>query len=334
MADSDKYASYDQPEGDWIKVPGTLSGTKFHDIMPATGGAGCRLAARLCNFPTGWSALKGSHQRWLDDYVEPLISSLEAPWIDLFGYASQLGSPGANYQLSDARCGKVREYVSNYSGRVYWNFLRGKGASESATLDTNNDGWWRAVEVFMYGFKPPTATLATIRGFKDFEIRCLGSVSGSVGDWIPEGGELLPFGAHGFVFEITAFDMASKKASEKATFMHVSEVVSLPSVPLIPAVPTGFSSSSGGGPTSFHTSIPVELHDFQGVARIFQNPGVSTFGGNLNLSMESQSLYRRGAIVRPSMIHIEVSSSYFSGFSLGSAGTPGELKMLGTTKPI
>ena len=185
MAESDKYATYDQQDGSWVKEPGTFSGTKFHDIMPATGAAGCRLAARLCNFPTDRSFLRTSHQRWLDDYVQPALRSLEGPWIDLLGYASQLGPSGHNYWLSNERCKKVRQYVSNYSDRIHWNFQRGKGASESATIATNNDGWWRAVEIFIYGFKPPTVTPSTIVGFKDFEIRCLGAGSVSPGDFFP-----------------------------------------------------------------------------------------------------------------------------------------------------
>ncbi|HLY17837.1 MAG TPA: hypothetical protein VKR61_11480 [Bryobacteraceae bacterium] len=326
MADSDKYAVYD--EQDTTKEPGTFSGTKFHDIMPATGGPGARLAARLCNFPTNHSALRMSHRRWLDDYVQPVLRSLEGPWVDFIGYASQLGPAGNNYFLSSERCRKVKDWVSNYSSRIHWNVQWPKGASESATIASNNDGWWRAVEISIYGFKPPTAMPSTMGGSRDFEIRYVVGGSVSPGDLMDSP---LPVpGGHGYVFEIT-----DKKNSEKAYFVHGQMTLPLLTVPVFPFVGgLGANSSLPGPPTPFHTSVPVELHDFEGTATVFQNPGVSSLGGNLTISIESDALARLGAVLRPSsVLTVNTSSGVLNAPSLGAVGLPGTLTMWGAPRP-
>jgi hypothetical protein len=331
----DKYEAYDEPDGSWIKEPGSFSGTSFHDIMPVEVPAGAMLAARLCNFPSGKWSLRTSHQNWLNTFVGPALSSLSWPWVDLIGYASQLPDvklAGGNYELSVRRVNSVKSWISNYSSTVHWNLQMGKGSSVSSTFPTNNDGLYRAVEVFVYGYKPPTVTPATVVGFKDFAIRCLGGVTLTPGDLI-DSDIPLAVGAQGYVFEITAYSVA--KPVQKAQYLFASGTIPLPSLPWFPGVGLGGSSSGAGGMSPFHTSLPVELKDFQGTMTIHQRPGISLAGGNLEVDMASDALARLGAVVLPSrMLWVEASSSWSSPASLGSAGIPGQLKMRGTTKPL
>lgn len=91
------------------------------DITPITRwgtGTPPRIAARLCNFPTGHADPLVSHKNWLDHNVKPIIESVPFPWIDVIGYASHLGfehHPGGlsdsqlNQRLSYRRCERGQE---------------------------------------------------------------------------------------------------------------------------------------------------------------------------------------------------------------------------------
>ncbi len=123
------------------------------DVQPITGTL-ARVAARLCNFPTGHADLLPAHVDWLDSTVAPIVRDLATPWVDIIGYASHLGGATFNQKLSFARCEAVRRRVETYSPKVLFPIEWGKGESESTGGVNDNSGYWRAVEVFVYGFKP------------------------------------------------------------------------------------------------------------------------------------------------------------------------------------
>jgi len=100
------------------------------------------------------------------------------------------------------------------------------------------------------------------------------------------------------VFEITAYSVA--KPVQKAQYLFASGTIPLPSLPWFPGVGLGGSSSGAGGMSPFHTSLPVELKDFQGTMTIHQRPGISLAGGNLEVDIASDALARLGAVVLPS----------------------------------
>ena len=113
-------------------------------------------SARLCNFTTGKSELLPGHKKWLDGTVKPLVQSLQNPWVDLFGYASKLGSAQYNETLSKNRCTAVKDYIRSFNPKTQFPQEYGKGEAESTGDASDNDGYWRAVSLFVYGSKPAT----------------------------------------------------------------------------------------------------------------------------------------------------------------------------------
>lgn len=335
MANADIYAVYD--ETDNTKEPGTFTGTKFHDIMPNDVDVpGARLTARLCNFPTNISTLRGSHRNWIRDFVQPVMRSLTEPWIDLTGYASQLrrdGHQNLNFALSNDRCRKVKEEIANYSDRIHWNVQWPKGAAASSVnlQGTQNDGWWRAVVVSVFGYKPAHVTPATMGGYKDFEIRLVFGGNVNVN---PTELPLSPLpDASGYLFEIVA--LKDNKKVEKAYFWHAAGAFTA-GVSLMGVLsPVTASPTRGTGPTPFHTSVPVELHDFEGPARVFSDGQISSVvGGTLRISIESDQLARLRAVIRGGSILAIKNTNDPTVLSLGTAGFTGPFKIVGTTSPI
>jgi hypothetical protein len=123
------------------------------DVQPITG-TSARVAARLCNFTTGHSTLLPAHVTWLDGQVQPVVASSANPWVDLIGYASRLGSSAANQRYSQERCDAVRARIATYSAKVTFPQDYGVGESESTGDADDNSGYWRAVDVLVYGAKP------------------------------------------------------------------------------------------------------------------------------------------------------------------------------------
>ena len=123
------------------------------DVQPITG-TPARAAARLCNFATGHSDLSAAHRDWLDRVVAPLMKDLPNPWIDILGYASHLGSASFNQRLSFLRCEAVRRRIESYGGNPTFPIEWGKGESESTGGANDNDGYWRTVEVSVFGVRP------------------------------------------------------------------------------------------------------------------------------------------------------------------------------------
>jgi len=134
------------------------------DVQVITG-SGALVAARLCNFPTGKTTLLGSHVAWLDSAVRSAVTGLPNPWVDLRGYASHLGfaqHPGGlgntalNKQLSFARCEAVKARIVSYGSKVSFPMEWAVGDAESSGTMLNDDGYWRAVDVYAYATPPPT----------------------------------------------------------------------------------------------------------------------------------------------------------------------------------
>jgi hypothetical protein len=123
------------------------------DVQPING-TSARIAARLCNFHTGSADLLPAHIAWLDTTLAPIVRDLPTPWVDIIGYASHLGNAAFNQRLSFNRCETIRRRVTGYNPNVSFPIEWGKGESESTGGVNDNSGFWRAVEVFVYGFKP------------------------------------------------------------------------------------------------------------------------------------------------------------------------------------
>lgn len=121
-----------------------------------TNGTGAVIAVRLCNFVRGQASPLDAHRTWLDDNVRPKIMPLTNPWVDLIGYASRLGAPDKNQTLSENRCHEVKKHISGYSPKISFPMEFGKGESESGSDESNDSGYFRAVEVWVYGSRPAT----------------------------------------------------------------------------------------------------------------------------------------------------------------------------------
>ena len=163
------------------------------DVQPITGTT-AKVAARLCNFPTGHSEPLPTHVAWLEANVKPALTGVPAPWVDLWGYASHLGQAAKNQRLSWDRCEAVRKVVQGYSSTVTFPQEWGKGDSESGGDARNDDGYWRAVDVYVYSVKPPIRPRPPKRDpnkiLKDL-IRTVSDFLSDLAKHIPFGGKVL-----------------------------------------------------------------------------------------------------------------------------------------------
>ena len=123
------------------------------DVQPVPPGS-ARSAARLNNIPTGHTTLLGTHKAWLDSVVKDIVVNSPNPWVDLFGYASHLGNAASNKTLSDKRCEEVMRYIQKFNPRTLFPQEFGYGDSRSTGGRNDDDGLWRAVEVYVYGAPP------------------------------------------------------------------------------------------------------------------------------------------------------------------------------------
>jgi hypothetical protein len=116
------------------------------------------VAARLYNFPTGSADLQPSHFGWLQRTLIPAIESANGPWLDVCGYASRLGSPRyPNLALSERRENAVKYYVAGHAPQCAFNPSTAYGSSQSTGGPTDDHGHWRAVDVHVFGDRPPQA---------------------------------------------------------------------------------------------------------------------------------------------------------------------------------
>src|SRR5579872_5861345 len=130
------------------------------DVQEITG-TKALAAARLCNFVTGGANLLPAHIQWLDGKVRSLVAGNPRAWIDVIGHASRqwkhTGGADAhalNRALSDRRCTAVKTHISNYNASAHFNVVLAEGDSQ-ALMPNPNDGYDRAVEVFVYASGPP-----------------------------------------------------------------------------------------------------------------------------------------------------------------------------------
>ena len=72
------------------------------------------------------------------------------------------------------RCEAVRTHVKSRLGQATFNVEGAKGERDSLGNEQNDDGFWRAVDVYVFGFQPPdpiAKPTPTPRGSRDFKIR-------------------------------------------------------------------------------------------------------------------------------------------------------------------
>lgn len=262
------------------------------DVQPITGTAAAA-AMRLSNFATGQSDLLPAHLSALDSSIAPVIRTMAGPWVDLFGYASRVGDVDFNQQLSQRRLTAVRDHLATYSANVNFQMQTAFGASQSTGETNDNDGYWRAVEVYVYASRPnaPEPPPPAVNGSTKFEIRVVGGGSAAV----------FLAGADNYIFQIV--DLTN---SRTAFFFYTGAGWSVS----IPKIPGAGSMTYAGPPTSFETTLPVELYQFNSKATLFQDPGANlgplSFGGTLRLSIdEIQDAAGNFVSTRPSTIPIE-----------------------------
>ncbi|MFO0405467.1 MAG: hypothetical protein ACK50Q_03710 [Labrys sp. (in: a-proteobacteria)] len=134
-------------------MAGGITRDTAKDVMRISGTTAL-IAARLCNFKTGEAFLQLTHQSFLDDEVRPIVRASKNCWIDLYGYASRAGDANFNLNLSKARITSVRNRIDLYRDNINFAIFSSLGETESGPIERNDDGYYRAVEVYVYGQKP------------------------------------------------------------------------------------------------------------------------------------------------------------------------------------
>ena len=126
------------------------------DVLTVTNGdPAYRTGARLCNFPTGKTGMLQTHRTWLDDNVKGVIQSNPAPYVHLFGYASNLNRHHINQRkLSNDRLLDTKAYVAAYGANADFQQEIPMGA-ENDGANLNDDGYYRAVEIQVFAKRPP-----------------------------------------------------------------------------------------------------------------------------------------------------------------------------------
>jgi hypothetical protein len=115
------------------------------------------IGARLCNFPTGHSKPLPNHNAWINgDLIKATVDRHADFWIDIQAYASKTGSERLNQALSVGRREEVKRSIIAAIPTARGRFLQeiAWGESVSSGGENDNDGYWRAVEVYAYGSVP------------------------------------------------------------------------------------------------------------------------------------------------------------------------------------
>lgn len=128
----------------------------------ALDGTRASVAGRLIDFPTGQATLSPTHQECLRNEFIPIIAERPGCWVDLRGYASKKGQTGKNKILSDNRKTAVKNFLEaelqkqgkTLQGKVNIDDAFGENAVEYVAPESNNDSYWRAVEIVVFGSKP------------------------------------------------------------------------------------------------------------------------------------------------------------------------------------
>jgi hypothetical protein len=259
------------------------------DIQRITG-TNAKIAARLCNFPTGKSNMLASHRAFLDKEVAPVIRGMQGPWVDMFGYASRLGSASFNQQLSEQRIAEIRKHIATYAKNVNFQIQTGFGESQSGPKETDDSGYYRAVEVYVYASKPPAPKppKPVVTAATKFEIRVVGGGSASI---IAQ--------ADNYFFQIV--DIVRQQT---AFFFYTGGGVGIS----IPKIPGPGSVTKTGPPTPFDTTLPAELYMFNSKAQLYQDAGATfgnwSFEGTMRLGIDEIYDGKNFIFTKPNLIPI------------------------------
>jgi hypothetical protein len=169
--------------------------------------------------------------------------------VDLFGYASRIGDTGFNLALSEQRINTVKKRISTYASNVNFQIQKGLGESESGPDERDNAGYYRAVEVYVYAFKPPPPKPVppVVIAATKWEIRVVGGGSASI---IVQ--------ADNYFFQIV--DLVRRKT---AFYFYTGGGLGIS----IPKIPGPGSVTKAGPPTMFRTKFPAELYMFNSEAQ-------------------------------------------------------------------
>ncbi|HEX9114491.1 MAG TPA: hypothetical protein VGA61_00360, partial [Anaerolineae bacterium] len=115
------------------------------------------IAARLCNFRTGDAHPISAHKQWISGPVRDMLVKSPNPWIDIYAYASKKGTARGydNQGLSRMRRDAVKKEIATASTKAQFIQQVAFGSSQSQGSAENDDGYWRAVEVYVFGALPP-----------------------------------------------------------------------------------------------------------------------------------------------------------------------------------
>jgi hypothetical protein len=169
--------------------------------------------------------------------------------------------------LSEQRINAVKQRVSKYANTVNFQIQRGFGETESGPDERDNSGYWRAVDVYVYAFKPPSPRSLPTTAATQFEIRVVGGGSASA-----------VVQADNYIFQIV--DLVRRQTA----FYHYTGVGLGLSIPKIPGPG---SMTWAGPPAKFRTTRSAELYQFNSRAILEQDPGATigpaSVGGTLKL---------------------------------------------------
>jgi hypothetical protein len=275
------------------------------------------VAGRLINFETGKANLLDGHKSWLrDEAAKKGIAKSPNAWVNIWGYASKSGSTDFNLQLSKDRAAAVKKYLGEVIGshqkiEKITTIEHGYGEDyigNNTTDPNDNWGYWRAVEVLVFGSKPKIVRLPKKPQPKPqttfFEIRVVGGFSASY-----RAGQ-----TDNYVFQIV--DLIRLRTM---FYHYTGGGAGLSNI--VPA-----SGTYDGPPRKFSTSHPAELHQFNSTATLGQKPGVTvgplSLGGALILVIEKIWDGTRIISTNPKNLEIEGGFGFQSpGFGSATKGT-------------
>jgi hypothetical protein len=272
------------------------------DVQPISG-TPALVAARLCNFATGSPTPLASHRAWLDANVRPKIAGNASAWVDVIGHAStqwkhthRANAHALNMALSLNRCEQVKAIVRGYEAGATFNLEIAKGDEGSNTVN-QDDGYDRAVEIYVYGSKGqrPAPKPAPEKVINDkFEIRVVGGGSGSILAQVDN-----------FFFQIVDLNRHLT-----AFYFYTGGGIGIS----IPKIPGPGSVTKQGPPTKFRTTrggapCDAELYMFNSKAQLFQDAGATlggwSVGGTMRLSIDEIVDHQGMIFTKPGIIPIE-----------------------------
>jgi hypothetical protein len=285
------------------------------DVMPITG-SGARHAVRFCNFGTSSIEMLGSHSNWIEREIKPLIEEVPYSWVDLYGYASRKGDVGTNANLSQGRCDRVKDFIKSFGTPVKFPQNWGKGDTESMGEKDNNDGYWRAVDVYVYGALPappprpvPPLEPGKPRG-KNFRLRLMLSSGASMG--LAQ-------------VDVLVFQVIDDDNKQCALFNYMGAGLTV-AIKKIPTPPSSVGAAASW--TKITASRPVELAAFAGAATVSQNPGITvgdtSYGGQVYLSFRSNALRKNPklaqSVITPQPVDVPTGAGLGVGLGSHSGG--------------